>query len=146
MAKRSDLKILGNGDSVGLRLDIVKSGQPSSAECAFHKSFKHTSCICPNCKLYFSICMEIEWLWYKFIWTSIQKKTDFQKTMKNFFFQQLASPNIQICINRCFVSHIFGRSPYSIVFSFWLIGFDLFAWSLPEKLTDGKIHARDKTF
>ena len=31
----------------------VKSGPPSSAKCAFHKSFKYTSCICLKCKLYF---------------------------------------------------------------------------------------------
>ena len=55
--KRSDLKILRNGDPVGLWLNMVKSGQPSSAKCAFHKSFEHTSYICLSCQLYFSLCM-----------------------------------------------------------------------------------------
>ena len=49
-------KIVRIGDPVGLRLNMMKSGQPSSAKCAFHKSFKCTSCICLNCKLYFSLC------------------------------------------------------------------------------------------
>ena len=55
--RRSDLKILRNGDPVALRLNMVKSGQPSSAKCAFHKSFKYTSSVCLNCKLYFSLYM-----------------------------------------------------------------------------------------
>ena len=54
-------------------------------------------------------------------------------------------PNIQICINRYLVSRRFARSPYSIIFPFWLIGYVLLAWSVPRKLTAGKIHARDKT-
>ena len=70
--KRSDLKILRNGDPVGLRLNRVKSGQPSSAKCAFHKSFKYTFYSCLNCQLYFSLCTWMEWLRNKVISTSIQ--------------------------------------------------------------------------
>ena len=36
-------------------------------------------------------------------------------------------------MNRYLVSRRFGRSPYSIIFSFWLIGYNLFTWSLLEK-------------
>ena len=53
ISKKSDLKILRNDDPVGLRLNRVKSGQPSSAKCVFHKSFKYTSYMCLNCKLFF---------------------------------------------------------------------------------------------
>ena len=45
--------MLRNGDPVGLRLNMAKSVQPSSAKCAVHKSFKYTSYICLNCKLFF---------------------------------------------------------------------------------------------
>ena len=55
--KRSDLKIFRNGDPVGLRLNMVKSAQPSSAKCAFHKPFKYTSYTYLNCQLYFFLCM-----------------------------------------------------------------------------------------
>ena len=37
--------MLRNGDPVGLWLNMVKSGQPSSAKCVFHKSFKYASYI-----------------------------------------------------------------------------------------------------
>ena len=53
----------------------------------------------------------------------------------------MAVPNIQICTNRYLVSHKCGRSPHSNKFSFWLIGYNLFTWSFPEKLPAGKIHA-----
>ena len=49
--------MLRNGDPVDLRLNMVKSGQPSSAKCAYHKSFKYTSYTYLNCKLYFFQCM-----------------------------------------------------------------------------------------
>ena len=88
----------------------------------------------------------MEWLRHKVISTSIQQKLDFQKKNKTeIFFKQLAVLNIQICINRYLMSRRFGRSPYSNIFSFWLIGYNLFAWSVSEKLTAGKIHAWDKT-
>ena len=90
--------------------------------------------------------MWMEWLWNKIISTKIQQKLNFQKKRKiKLFFKQLVVPNIQICLNRYLVSRRFGRSPYSNIFSFWLIGYNLFAWSFPEKLTDGKIYAKDKT-
>ena len=57
------------------------------------------------------------------------------------FFKQLAVSNIQICMNRYLVSRRFGRSPYSTIFPFWLIDYNLSAWSSPEKLTARKIHA-----
>ena len=38
---------------MGLRLNMVKSGQPSSTKCAVYKSFKYTPYICLNCKLYY---------------------------------------------------------------------------------------------
>ena len=53
VTKKFDLKIFRNGDPVGLRLNMVKSGQPSSAKCVFHKSFTYTFYICLNCKIYF---------------------------------------------------------------------------------------------
>ena len=43
------------------------------------------------------------------------------------------------------MSRRFGRFLYSNIFSLWLIGSNLFAWSVLEKLTAGKIHANDKT-
>ena len=80
------------------------------------------------------------------MWKSIQKKLDFQKNIfKKWIFTQFAVSNIQICINRYLVSRRFGRFLYSIIFSFWLIGYNLFVRRVPEKLTDGKINARDKT-
>ena len=65
---------------------MVKSGQPSLAKCAFHKSFKYTSYICLNCKLYFSLCMWIEQLWNKIISTSIEKQLNFQKNENEKYF------------------------------------------------------------
>ena len=57
------------------------------------------------------------------------------------FFKQLAVPNTQICIKKYLVSRRLGRFVYSNKCSHWLIGYNLFAWSLPEQLTLGKIHA-----
>ena len=45
-----------NGDPVGLRLNMMKSAQPSSAKRALHKSFKYTLYIFLNDKLYFVLC------------------------------------------------------------------------------------------
>ena len=89
----------------------------------------------------------MEWLWNKVISTSVEWKLDFQKNKIKIkiFLKQLAVPNIQVCINRYLVSSRFDRSSYSTIFSFWLIGYNLFAWSVPEKLTAGKIHAYKKT-
>ena len=79
-----------------------------------------------------------------FQWVSKRDWT-FKKIKIKIFFKQLAVPDIQICINRYLVSRRFARSLYGTTFSFWLIGYNLFAWSVPEKLTADKIHAEDKT-
>ena len=66
-------------------------------------------------------------------------ETIFPKQIKNkIIFKLLAVPNIHICINRYLVSRRFGRPPYSTLFSFWLIGYNLSAEVFPKNWRLGR--------
>ena len=98
-------------------------------------------------KFIFSLCMKMERVWKKVIWTITAWKPDFQKKIskKNFKENHFSNSWLSL-ISKSISTDIacrveFGRFSYSIIFSFWLIGYSLFARSGPEKLTAGKIQA-----